>query len=399
MMIKKVVLVILLIFLSGFSAGCWSHTESTEEAIVLGAGVDWTKEGLIRLTTQIASPDIYASAGGGGGIAGTNPASWVISAEGRTIIEAENYLAMKVPKDIYWGHCVILVIGEEMAKKGTGMVISFFTRDNEPRETLWFMVAKGEARDFLETYSVLTKTSAQAAGFLTRMKKGYSVQLKQFNEMLASKGVQPVATLVEVKEEGVIPNMAQQESPANKQVVISGTAVFKEDKLAGWLDEYYTRGVICLQGKTVKGAVCVLPSPGEPGKKVSITVRRENIKVTPFYDGENLSFDVNIRVEGNMVEQQSREDLAKPDKIKALEGEMEDEIKRTTTGTLEKAQSEFGEDIFGFGEVFHQKYKKEWRELKNRWDEQFSRANVNIVVKAHITDTGLLSKPVGFQGE
>lgn len=391
-MIKKAAALLLLVLLTGLLGGCWSRKEITEVAVVLGTGVDWTADGRIRLTVQIARPTAFAGGGEAAGGGREAPASWVVSAEGKTIEEAERYLAMKVPRDIYWGHSIILVIGEEMAKKGTRMVTNFFQRDRQPRETMWIMVAKGEAKDFLETYSTLAKTSAQAAGFLTRMKTGYTVQVREFAEMLASKGVQPVATRVEVKEAGVTPGPGREkESPALKQVELAGVAVFKEDKLIGWLDDYETRGLLWLKGEAMKGVVTV-PSPGEPDKAVSFEIRRGSTKVTPEYDGEYLWFDVKVEVEGDMLEQQSREDLAKPEKIKALESEIAGEISRRAAVALEKAQREYGVDIFGFGDAFHRKYKKEWRELKDRWDEEFARAEVYITVEAHVREIGLLTK-------
>ena len=115
-MIKKIAILLLLALLTGLLGGCWSRKEITEVAVVLGTGVDWTADGRIRLTVQIARPSAFAG-GSEAGAGGKEPTSWVVSAEGKTVEEAERYLAMKVPRDIYWGHCIILVIGEEMAKK------------------------------------------------------------------------------------------------------------------------------------------------------------------------------------------------------------------------------------------------------------------------------------------
>ncbi|MCL6639188.1 MAG: Ger(x)C family spore germination protein [Firmicutes bacterium] len=392
-MIKKASVFLWLILLTFLPGGCWSRVEITEVAVVLGTGVDWTADGMVRLTVQIARPAAFAGGGeatGGGKEAA--PASWVVTAEGKTIEEAERCLAMKVPRDIYWGHCVILVLGEDMAKKGTRVATNFFQRDRQPRETMWIMVAKGEAKDFLETYSILAKTSAQAAGFLTRMKTGYTVQIREFAEMLASKGVQPVATRVEVKEAGITPGPGREKEPVElKQVELNGVAVFKDDKLIGWLEDDETRGLLWLKGEIMKGTVTV-PSPGEPDKAVSVRIRRGYTRVTPEYDGEYLGFDVMVEVEGDMVEQQSGEDLAEPDKIKILENEIAGEIGASAAAALDKARREYGVDIFGFGDAFHRKYKKEWRELKDRWDEEFARAEVNITVAAHVRDTGLLTK-------
>ncbi len=393
---KKIVILLLLVLLSCLLGGCWSRSEIAEEAIVMGAGADLTEDGLIRLTVQIASPGALGASGGEVSGGGNEPPTWVVWAEGKTIEDAERYLAMKIPRRIYWDHCVILVIGEKLAKEGTDIMSNFFLRNGEPRETMWLMVARGDARDILLAQPMLATTSAQATGFLTRMKTGYTVQIYEYAEMRASKGVQPVITGVEAQDFGESRGSGQGgDSPVQKKAELSGVAVIKNDKLVGWLDAHETRGLLWLKGEARRSAV-IVPSPGEPENKVSIRIVRSSTKIVPEYDGENIWFDVSIYAEGDMVEQQSRLDLAKPEQVKALETAMSEEIKSRTVATLEKAQWEYGEDIFGFGNAFHRKYKKEWREMQNHWDEEFSRAGVNISVEAHVRGIGLLTKPAGL---
>ncbi|NPV71552.1 MAG: Ger(x)C family spore germination protein [Firmicutes bacterium] len=390
-MIRKTAVFLLLVSLAGCLGGCWSRKEITEIAIVLGTGVDLAPDGRIRLTVQIARPGGFYG-GGEGGARGREPACWVVSAEGKTVEEAARRLAMMVPREIYWGHCVILVIGEAMALEGTDTIMDFFNRDRQPRETMGVMVSEGEARHFLETCSYLEKTSAQAAGLLARMKIGFTVQLREFTEMLASKGVQPVATRVVAREAGIAAGPTEEKEPEpHRQVEISGVAVFKEHRLVGWLDDSETRGLLWVKGEIRRGMITV-PSPGEPDKEISIRIRQGSTSVVPRYDGVRPRFEVKVRLEGDMVEQQSREDLSKPEKIKALENAIAEDVRRRIAAVLEKAQKEYGVDIFGFGDAFHRRYKKEWRHLKDRWDEEFARADVSIAAEAHVREIGLSTR-------
>ncbi|MGE5485428.1 MAG: Ger(x)C family spore germination protein [Ignavibacteriales bacterium] len=384
-------MLVLLVLVASLLGGCWSRKEITEIAIVLGTGIDLLPDGRIRLSVQIARPGAFYGGGEAGG-GGRQPASWVVSGEGKTVEEAARYLAMRVPRELYWGHSIILVFGEEMARRGLRPVGDFFNRERQPRETMWVMVAEGEAKDVLECNSVLEKTSAQAAAFLTRMRTGFAVQIREFTEMLASKGVQPVATRVIVKELGTTQGPTQEGmAPAQRQVEVSGVAVFSEDRLIGWLDDHETRGLLWLKGEVVKGCIAV-PSPEEPDKEISLRTRQGQTKIIPQYDGGRVRFDVKIKTEADIVEQQSLENLARPEKIKALEKLMGEEIRTRATAALEKAQREYGVDIFGFGDAFHRKYKRDWQKLKDRWDEEFARAEVSITVEAHVRDTGLLTR-------
>ena len=391
-MLKKIAL-LLLLFLASFLTGCWNRTEITDMAVVLGTGVDWTQDGRLSLTIQIAKSRAFAGVEAAGGR--EEAANWVVTAEGKTIEEAAGNLAAKVPRKVFWDHCMILIVGEEMARKGMNLIIDFFLRSREPRETMWLIVAEGEAKDFLETYANLEKSSAQAMGSLNKIKTGYSVRLWEFAEMLANKGIQPVAPRVEVKKEaGITPGPGQgQETrlPAHKQVGIYGVGVFKGEKLIGWLDDYATSGLIWLKGESLKGAV-VVPDPGEPDKGVSIAIRRNSLRVVPEYDGKNLRFYVKVKIEGDMVEQQSRGDLAKKEMIKVLEKELAEEIKKRASAALEKAQKEYVADIFGFGEVFRRKYKKAWQELQDGWNTALAGAEVNLEIEANVREVGLLSK-------
>lgn len=248
----------------------------------------------------------------------------------------------------------------------------------------------------IQTYSELARTSGQAVQFLTQRKTGCRLQFNGLAETLASRGVQPVIPRVVAKEIGVTPGPEQapeagEKSPAGKQLEVSGVGVFKEDRLIGWLDAHQTRGLLWLKGEPMQGVV-VIPSPGEPDKEVSVIIRRGKTRVTPEYDGGTARFEVRIHMEGDVAEQQSKEDLARPEMIKVLEGEVAAEIKQRAADTLEKAQSEYGVDIFGFGDAFHRKNKQAWRQLKYRWDEEFALAEVNITVEAHIREIGLAGK-------
>ena len=344
------------------------------------------------MTLQISIPK--ASAGGAGGGGGKEAAtSWVVSGEGKTIDEIEEYLAKQIPRKIYWGHCNALVIGEQLARKGTNLVTDFFLRKGQTRENMIIMVTKEEAKDFLETSSVLANTSVQAIEFLSRKDFGYSVLLWEFAEMLVDKGVEPIASWVAIEKLGVTSGPDKGKSLVDKQVVVSGIAIFKGDKLIGWLNAYETTGLLWLKGGTIKGALSV-PSLSEPDKKISIRIRRGSTQVIPEYDGENLRFEVKVKVEGDVLADQSHDDLTKTDISKAIEKEMAEEVKKRMTVVLEKAQREYGVDSFGFGNAFHRNYKTEWRELKDRWDEEFARAEVSISVEAHVRAIGLIGKGV-----
>ena len=398
-MSKRTACLLLLVLPLVLLGGCWSRQEMNELAIVLGAGVDRAPDGRVRLTLQLARPSAFAGgAEAGGGTAAKQNIVWVVSETGDTVYEAERNLALKLSRCIYWGHDVILVIGEEMARGGVRNISNFFMRNPQTRETIWVLVSKGEAKKLLESHSELEKTSAQSVGFLVRNRAGLSVILKDFQMALASCGTNPAAPRVELQKLGQPQGPGMEEKLQHEEAVITGTGVFKDDRLAGWLDTSETRGLLWLRGEVRKGAITI-PSPGQPDKLISLSLVRGKTRVEPEYDGETVRFNVNLSFEADLLEQQSTEDLTTPEKVAAVEMAAAEDVFRKCADALEKARGEYGTDVFNFGEAFHRKYKKEWKVLKDCWNEEFAKAEVNIAVEAHLRRSGLLTRRASLKQE
>jgi len=407
---KKTISLLVIICLILPQGGCWSRKELNGLAIVLAAGLDSTPGGNIVLTVQIARPNAFGGslsgqqAGGGG----EQNNVWVISQEGATVADAIRYLESKVSRQIYWGHNVILVLGEQLATEGIRKAINFFSRSSQPRETIWVMVAKGQSRDILDSHSQLETTSAQAAGRFITSGVGVPVMLKDLSMMLADKGVNLVLPRIELTASGTpqgpgmhenIPeaqNTQQHATTTHAEVTLTGTAVFNDDRLVGWLDDYETMGLLWLKNQITTGKITV-PSPTEPDKKISIDITRGSTRMETFYDGRNIWFDVKMDLNGDLLEQQSTEELTDKRIFAAIEKSAAHSMEASARSVIEKAKYDYGVDVFGFGQAFHRKYKEDWPSLENRWDEVFINADINIKAEANIRRTGLttnrLSKP------
>lgn len=104
--------------------GCWDRTEINDLAIVLATGVDY-KDDKVELTAQIFIP---RKGGGGDSTSGGGSPSGVTlirTAEGRTIAESLNRLQRKVARNMFWGHCEVIVLSEAAGKHGIREYIDF----------------------------------------------------------------------------------------------------------------------------------------------------------------------------------------------------------------------------------------------------------------------------------
>lgn len=389
---RQVFIGLLLSFLIIFSSGCWNRRELTDLAVVSGIGIDRIKEdGKIALTVQIIKPAAVKTPTAGGGEGGEGGEGVLLmSSTGQTIQEAVRNLVMQSSRKPFFAHNKVIVVGEELARAGISPVLDFFTREHEFRRRILLLVVKGEARDVMEVSGGLEKIPADKIQLMMRTQKDVSttsmVKINDFVRKLSSKNTSPVASRIEILG-------ADQGKKEEKQVGITGTAVFKKDKLVGWLNKPETRGLLWITGK-VNGGIIVVKSPGDESGEISLEILSARSKILPEIRNGQVYITVEVQEEGNIGELIGTGDLTDPEKITSLEKRKAMVIKNEIKRVLEKAQYEFNADIFGFGEAVHRKFPKYWREIEDRWEEKFPTVEVTLKVNAKIRHVGLTTNPI-----
>lgn len=380
--------IMICVFLILSITGCWNSRELDKFAIVMGVGFDKPKEsGKVQLTAQIVKPgELKAPKKEGGG--GDN-AYWNIKSTGDTVFSAVRGFTHESSRKLYWPHNQVLIFSRNIAEEGVQKYIDFFVRDHETRRTVWVLVAKDKAGEILEVKPELEKIPALSIANLCEAQLATSqsstVKLQEFITRLMSKITAPVAPFIEVSGEG-----------KEKKVLVSGTAVFKKDKLAGQLDKTETRGLLWVIGE-VKSGIIDVDCPDGDGK-VALEIIRASSKITPEIKDGRVHIKVEIKEEGNLGCQSCPEDLTLPPKVASLEKEKQAAIRSEVMAALKKARK-FNTDIFGFGDAVHQKYRKEWKDLESRWDEVFPNIEVEVIVDARLRRPGTISKPASPEKE
>jgi len=147
--VKRKIVLAALIFLLFFTAGCWNMVELNRRAIVPGFGVDKAEDGQIKTTVQIIRVGELKS-GQGAGPSGPKGMS-VYTVTGYTFFDTLRDLAMYVGRKLFLSKAEVIVVGEDLAKEGLDKVIDFYQRDHELGIRDSLLIAKGEAREVMET--------------------------------------------------------------------------------------------------------------------------------------------------------------------------------------------------------------------------------------------------------
>ncbi|NPV80273.1 MAG: Ger(x)C family spore germination protein [Firmicutes bacterium] len=377
--------------------GCWSRKEIETLGFVMAVGVDQAREeGKVQLTVHIAKPFAMGSGQAGGGAMEEKP-FWVVSSTGYTVFEAVRNFLSQSPRWLFWAHNRFILIGEELARKGVRDVIDWFARDGGTRERAWIVVAKGaKASDLLQTEFELERMPAKAAmGIVQSSRMGLSTigesMLIDFLEKLEGEGIDPIAIRAEIiprpQEFDIRGELKREKIGASAR--ITGAAVFKDDKLVGWLNKPETRGFNWVMGK-VRSGIIVIKKPGEEERFIGLEILRAKGGFKPEIKDGRVSVTIKVEAEANLGDIQGFLDpLKSPEVWTSMERRMATVIRNEIMAAVAKAQ-ELDSDIFGFGAELNRRNPKKWLELKDRWDEEFRCINIQVEVKAKLRRSGLI---------
>jgi spore germination protein KC len=375
--------------------GCWDRKEVNDMALVLATGVDKKQNGEIEFSVQIFLPKNEGGGGGGGlsggGSGGGGGSTFVVSASGHTVGDALSKLRERFPRETFYGHDNVLVIGEEMAKDGVSNIVDILTRFPEARVRLKVFVSQGNAKRILELQPPLEPNTSNVLRRMTDLHTVFGVTIKSLAQMLAG-GAGAAAlpwTVILPAENG--------KDELQTLPYLKGTAIFKGDKMIGQIDEDTTKGVLWLRDEIKANEVILIPKGGKGF--VSLTIIRSESKLLPQIKDGQWSLTARIFTEARLIENTTKISFKDPKLSKELERDLNEIIEEKARKALDNVQKGMNADIFGFAETFYRKYPKEFGKARNRWDEVFPNIQVRIQVDSKLLSTGLVDTGISRPGD
>ncbi|NNU93698.1 Ger(x)C family spore germination protein [Geobacillus sp. NFOSA3] len=399
---RKMAITLLLLLCATVLSGCWSKKELTDLAFVIAVGIDKTKDGKFAVTFQVVNPGNVAGSTQRGGGSGGVPVS-IYKATGDNLVEASRQASKKLSRLIYYAHTNLVVISEEVAKEGVDGLFDALERNSQFRSTAMVVIARHySAEDALKILTPIDKISAnQIIKTLQFSEKIWGqtihVRVGEVINDLSSLGKAPIISGVEIV--GSVPKGKRQTnvqaSEPDARLNVNGLAIFKGDKLVGWVSGDTARGVLWILDKIEQTSVTI--EWKQKKEAAAYKVVRAKTSVAAHMKKGKPSISVHIRAEGDIGEEFVSIDFANPKQIFALEKKAETSIKKEVVKAIEEAKKA-KTDIFGFGDVVYRSYPQQWKTMKSDWnDRYFPQLEVNVTVEAFIRRTGLRTKSYIFE--
>ncbi|UFJ40873.1 Ger(x)C family spore germination protein [Brevibacillus humidisoli] len=395
-------LLILCCLITTLLSGCWDRQEIEERANVLGVAIDLIDERaekrepsvshfnggfpeperrMLQLTAQIAVPGRIPLGPEAGGGAPQQKPVWVLSVVGHTIDDAMMNLQQQLADRLFLGHLRVIIISEELARKGIRELNDYLRRNPEVRRTAWMLVANGRAAAAMEASPelervptlYLTATMNQAVG-LGKFPNDF---LGIFWTALSSKGMDPYLPYIKVLKKD--------------NILIAGLAYFRGDQMVGVAEPMEIGFFMAVKGFEQGGYGGFTPVPGKEGS-VLLRATRRHTKVNVNLKGGQPHFAVKVHYELEVDEKTStRFSLNKPELLRKIEREAAQGAKLTIEKLIKKTKQK-GSDIFGFGEYVRAKLPGYWNRhigTTEKWRQMYKDVPVDVKVMVHIRRIGM----------
>ncbi len=379
---KSEIISIIIILIITLLTGCSNSREFEDLAIVSAIALDVADDPKkIKITSQTIDMNKVGSAATKAG--GDKRPYKNISIVADTIFAGLRKSTFMVNRKLYFPHMKVLILGEELAKRGFAKYLDIFARDLEFRNTIWVLIAKGKASDILEVEPVMGQINGFYLSDLVKSSFSTSqvpaITFQEVTKRILSSSTAPIATYIAVDDD-------------KEEVKLKGTAVFKDDKLIGMLNHRETRGLLWILNQIESGIITI---NNLDKSKVSLEIINSNTKVTPLLKDNQLIMKIKVDEIAHIGGQVGTTDLS--EKINLINKRNTTIIHNEIEAALKKAKN-LKADVFLFGDNIYHKYPKEWKNIEDNWEILFPKIKTEITVKTKLQRAGAIRQGLKAEG-
>jgi Ger(x)C family germination protein len=351
-----------------------------DAAIVTGMGIAKSNEDY-SISIQILKPEGEQS---GGSQSNPKTNSIVLGGAAKTMHSFVRNFIRDSKERLIFTHTRIWIVKDPLAKENLLQVLDFIERDEFPRLSSYLLITEDNPAEVLKTPPLSNSNSA------TELSLGMKSAVYASN-YAANDIRETLRMLTEPPNTAYLPIVHIGKSADSPVLEIGGTAVIKNGRMIGKLNENETIGLLWLRNQ-VKGIS--ISTKGASNYPVQVEAKELGTDMQIKLLNDSLTADLKIRLRGTIAEI--------PSQIKVNE-RLQDEINERVSATvadnvsaaLKALQEKYHTDITGIGLEVYRKYPKKWHAMKSRWDEIFSHAKITVHVKTKIYHPGLINDTLG----
>ncbi|MDF2718635.1 MAG: Ger(x)C family spore germination protein [Paenibacillus sp.] len=375
--------------------GCWDIRYLDKLGVVIALGVDDDPSGKFRyeLTVQVVLPQ-NATTGDGGG---DGSPVMTLTEKGDTLFEAIRKMSGKTSRRLFFSHTQLLIINEKTARKGIYPLLDLIDRNADIRTDISVVIARNvSAAKLLKIRTQMESVPAN------QMKEMITVDQNARGQIFAVL-VRDVTRIASSEHQQVaLPAMGVEGDPeagSTKEIVdridpkvlpeLTTMAVFKDDKLIGYMPSKESRGLGWALDK-LENTVVKFPCSNGKGHYMTEVIRTDSKTVAKkSKKGEELpEILIHVRLNAS-VHEVTCEGLSIHDEhtLHAIEEKLDGAIRGEVESAIKWLQRR-NVDVMGWGEQIYRNEPGIWKNLAPDWDTLFARVPYRIEIVSHVDSMG-----------
>lgn len=401
---KVIKVVMTLIMSTLLLCGCWDKLELEEQAYVVVLGLDLTEEKLVKITFQIANPQVGST---DKSTAPNEPPSDTVTFTAPDVLSAKELANSVVTRKLSFAHLRTLVIGEELARSQLlSRIIGSALRDPELRREINVIVSREKSYEFIHNNKpkLETRPHKYYAFMQQRWRDTGHVPYATLNRYLQRVHGELFLTIYGTTERLAVKPKANEDEYAAGEipqiagdpVQIMGSAVLKNGVMIGTLTGEETRQALLLRKKTLNHVfVNSYPDPIKKDSRVTVRLIKNGIsKIKIDVKQDPPAVDVNVPIKAQVLSIPSSinyiTDVEKQGMLTKL---LKAELVKQSNHIIAKSQREFKGEPF----VWYLEARKQFWTLeeynKYDWEKKFTTAKVNVNFDVKLESFGKQLKP------
>ncbi|MEH6991398.1 Ger(x)C family spore germination protein [Neobacillus drentensis] len=348
--------------------GCWDQKLLVNRTLVNGISMDITEEGKIKGSVRVLN--IQSKGGGQFEIQDE-----LVSAVRPTTIGIGLDMDSKVPGSLDASKAHVVIIGEELAKRGIQPYIELFYRNVDSFMSSKIVISKGKANKILS----MEKEKSPIAFVILQLLNGMEADTvipKETTFTVWKKILDPGKDMI-------LPYL---ERVGSNKLEVAGVALFNDDQYTGTTFSKEKSSILLLLMKQLSktNRMAILLGPESDRRSIAISSRdlRRNLEV--IVDKDN-KITCKIDVKMNVTVRSYPHDIKNGLNIKKLNKDLSEELTKQAkeiTNTLLKANC----DAFGIGRQISSFHPELWKKIN--WEEEYKDIQFEPNVKVNIIETG-----------
>ncbi|WP_406542003.1 Ger(x)C family spore germination protein [Clostridium ljungdahlii] len=373
--------------------GCWDKVEIERTQLVSVIGVDAGEDigkvkelknvkstnllmsvNLKKIHVTFGTPDLSKLEPGKGGISGDK----YVDVDGYSMEDAVNTAMSKSSRTVKFSQTKLLVLGKGLMEYPDVVkeVIDYLQREPSLNRNMYIVLASGSSDKYIKIKTPMGKsTEDYILGLVEGDAKDNEVKTVTLNDFLVS-----------MSENGnsIIPKVEMDKD--KKNIKIAGTAAIKNFKYEGDLNQVQTSNIQLLQGKLKNGKRMIYLE----GHPVDIRINDSNRRIKVSQEKGNLVFNIKLNIEGEIKNYYTNGKVLSVDKLSYIEQSFNKAISQECKDAIKVTQRDLKIDPIGFKDYIKRYHPLMWRQVKDKWEDSYKDAVVNVNVDTKIRRIGVV---------